>query len=230
MTAEVAGAEPLVSLRSVSMSYGTGPARVSALRGVDLTIRPGEVVALLGPSGSGKSSVLQLLCEWDEPSAGAVEWGPQLRHRRTWRELAVVPQGLGLLDELSVRENVELPGRLSGGSSIVEVDGLLARLQLGHLAERRPSESSLGEQQRAAVARAVAWRPLLVVADEPTSNQDSASGVAVLEELLHCAADGAGTLIATHDAGVADRADRVLELRDGAVVSERRRSPRERNS
>ena len=208
---------PLVTLRGIAKAHGpAGPARVQALRGLDLVIEPGEVIALLGPSGSGKSSVLQLLCEWELPDGGSIEWGPALAvTNRRWQHLAVVPQGLGLLDELSVRENVELPGRL--GADVGDVERLLEDLGLARIADRRPSETSLGEQQRVAVARAVAVSPRLLLADEPTSNQDAGSAALVLDAIARCAAAGTGCLVATHAADVAARADRVVELRDGAV-------------
>ena len=217
---------PLVALRDVRKGHGSGAGRVESLGGLSLVIEPGEVIALLGPSGSGKSTVLQLLCEWESPDAGSIEWGADLAttaHRR--HRLSVVPQGLGLLDELSVRENVELPGRLGAvvdvdgdGGLDVDVDGLLADLGLASIAERRPSECSLGEQQRVAVARAVVVSPRLLLADEPTSNQDDASATLVLDALLRCAERGAGCLLATHSAVVAARADRVVQLREGNVV------------
>jgi putative ABC transport system ATP-binding protein len=203
----------LVAVRGIWKGHGSGAGRVESVRGLDLSIAPGEVVALLGPSGSGKSSVLQLLCEWESPDAGSIDWGADLAGPARRRLVSVVPQGLGLLDELSVRENVELPARLDG--TVVDADRLLAGLGLAGLAERRPSECSLGEQQRVAVARAVVVSPRLLLADEPTSNQDEASADLVLHQLLRCAERGAGCLIATHSAVVAARADRVVQLRDG---------------
>jgi putative ABC transport system ATP-binding protein len=207
----------LVALRDVTKGHGAGPGRVDVLRGLDLEIRPNEVVALVGPSGSGKTSVLHLLCDWDGPDGGSVEWSDELAvvsERR--RRVSVVPQALGLLEELSVRENVELPGRL--GAPTRDVDALLAELGLDGLGDRRPSECSLGEQQRAAVARAVAVSPRLLLADEPTSNQDEASARLVLDQLVRSARDGASCLVATHSAAVAAVADRVVELRDGRVA------------
>ena len=207
----------LVALQGVHKEHRTGAGVVIALAGLDLAVAAGEVVALLGPSGSGKSSVLQLLCGWEAPDAGTIVWSPEVAPADRWHQLAIVPQGLGLLDELSVRENVELPARL--GSPVHDVDGVLERLGLGHLADRQPSATSLGEQQRVAVARAVVARPALLLADEPTSNQDAASAMRVLDEVAQLAAGGAGCLIATHSRDAAHRADRVLELRDGRVVA-----------
>lgn len=206
----------LVALEAVRKEHRTAAGVVVALAGLDLAVAAGEVVALLGPSGSGKSSVLQLVCGWEAPDAGALVWSPEVAPADRWHQLAIVPQGLGLLDELTVRENVELPARL--GSPVHDVDGVLDRLGLDHLADRRPSATSLGEQQRVAVARAVAARPALLLADEPTSNQDGGSATRVLDELARLAADGAGCLVATHSREAAGRADRVIELRDGRVV------------
>lgn len=206
----------LVALEGVHKEHRTGAGVVVALAGLDLTVAAGEVVALLGPSGSGKSSVLQLLCGWEAPDAGAIIWSPEVAPADRWHRLAIVPQGLGLLDELTVRENVELPARL--GSPVEDVEGVLGRLGLDHLADRHPSATSLGEQQRVAVARAVAAHPALLLADEPTSNQDAVSATRVLDELVRLAAAGTGCLVATHAREAAARADRVVELRDGRVV------------
>lgn len=206
----------LVALEAVRKEHRTGAGVVVALAGIDLAVAAGEVVALLGPSGSGKSSVLQLLCGWEAPDAGAIIWSPEVAPADRWHRLAIVPQGLGLLDELTVRENVELPARL--GSPVHDVEEVLERLGLDHLAVREPSATSLGEQQRVAVARAVVARPVLLLADEPTSNQDAASAARVLDELSRLAAGGTGCLVATHSREAADRADRVVELRDGRVL------------
>jgi putative ABC transport system ATP-binding protein len=214
--------QPLVTLRGVTKSQGSGPARVDVLGGLDLAVDRHEVVALLGPSGSGKSSLLHLLCDWERPDGGSIEWAPELAVvPARARQLSVVPQGLGLLDELSVRENVELPLRIDGTAAEVDLDVLLDDLGLAHLADRRPSECSVGEQQRTAVARAVAASPRLLLADEPTSNQDEASAGLVLDQLVGCAERGAGCLVATHSAEVAAAADRVVELRDGRAAPHR---------
>jgi putative ABC transport system ATP-binding protein len=213
----------LVTLRGVTKSQGSGPARIDVLGGLDLAVDRHEVVALLGPSGSGKSSLLHLLCDWERPDGGSIEWAAELAVvAARARQLSVVPQGLGLLDELSVRENVELPLRIAGTAPAgVDLDVLLDDLGLAHLADRRPSECSVGEQQRTAVARAVAASPRLLLADEPTSNQDERSATLVLDQLVRCAERGAGCLVATHSAEVAAAADRVVELRDGRAAPHR---------
>jgi putative ABC transport system ATP-binding protein len=178
------------------------------LDGVDLTVSAGEVVVLLGRSGTGKTTLLSILTGFEAPDAGTVA-GPG----EAWVDLAVVPQSLGLLPELTVAENVELPVRLAGRND--EAAPVLERLGLAHLADRCPSETSLGEQQRTALARAVVARPALLVADEPVSHQNHDWAVAMTSELRALADAGTACLLATHDDVVVAVADRVLELRDG---------------
>lgn len=216
--------EPLLTLTGVRRSYTRGAAEVHALRGVDLTVWPGELLALVGASGSGKSTLLFLLAGWEAPDGGSIAVGSSLSApapgRLPWRELAVVPQSLGMVDELTIGENVTLPIRLSGVDR--QEDGMeergeevLARLDIEHLAERRPGEASLGEQQRAALARALLLEPRIVLVDEPTTHQDHKRADRVFEELHHAAAAGTAVVVATHDATILDHADRVLRLHDG---------------
>jgi putative ABC transport system ATP-binding protein len=214
---------PLLEARGLLKTYRRGPEEVHALVDVDLAIRSGEVVALVGPSGSGKTTLLNVLAGWERPEAGTVAWRGQTLSRPEdlpWRQVAIVPQSLGLIDELSVRENVELPLRLHRGPnrSLGEwVDRLLGSFGLTQLADRLPAETSLGEQQRTALARALVSAPNLLIADEPTGHQDVVWTRGVLRVLRNAAEGGTACLIATHHRAVIRYADRALGIRDGRV-------------
>jgi len=219
-------AEPLLEARGLDKTYRRGAERVHAVAGVDLALFPGELVALVGPSGSGKSSLLGVLAGWEPPDAGQLTWAASGRGAPGWAELATVPQALGLLDDLSVRENVALPVRLSLGrrrATEGRTEELLGLFGLAELADRSPSETSLGQQQRAAVARALVLTPQLVLADEPSAHQDAAwvhDVFAALRQVVHDR--GAACLVATHDPDALQFADRVLHLADGELTE---RSP-----
>jgi putative ABC transport system ATP-binding protein len=220
--------EPVIRLREVSKAYRRGGEEVHALSGVSLVVHPGEVVGLVGPSGSGKTTLLNLVCGWEEPDEGEITGsamptggdagGPE--GPTGWAEVAIVAQGLGLSPELTVRENVALARRLSGAAAPDGdgVDGRLADVGLTDLAERYPDETSLGEQQRTAVARALALDPLLVLADEPTAHQDAEHADLLLAALRDRAGAGGACIVATHDAHLLPRLDRVLRLHDGRLV------------
>ncbi|MFL6138492.1 MAG: ABC transporter ATP-binding protein [Frankiaceae bacterium] len=217
------GRPPAVRVSGVHKWYRRAAERVHALRGVDLELHAGEVVALIGPSGSGKSTLLNVLCGWERPDDGVLELGEGFSARDParlpWSELSIVPQALGLLEDLTVRENVGLPARLvRRHRELAErVDALLARFGIDHLAERMPYETSLGEQQRTAVARALVLSPRLVLADEPSSHQDARRSAVVYEALREAAAGGAAVLVATHDEEAYDYLDRILEVREGEL-------------
>lgn len=206
-----------LELRGVVATY-TGPSGpVAVLDGVDLVVTPGEVVAVAGRSGSGKTTLLTIAAGWAAPEAGEARLdGAPLGPTASWAEVAMLPQSLGLLDELTIAENVALPARL--GRVAGDPDGLLAALGLEALAARYPDEVSLGEQQRAALARAAVAAPRLLVADEPVSHQNRAwveRSAAILTEL---AAGGTAVLLASHDRLVSRHADRVLDLRRGRLA------------
>jgi ABC-type lipoprotein export system ATPase subunit len=216
-------AEPLLEARGLEKTYRRGAERVHALRGVDLALYPGELVALVGPSGSGKSSLLGLLAGWEPPDAGQLAWAPVGSEGVPgWSQLATVPQALGLLEDLTVRENVALPVRLGLGRRRAgegRTEELLGLFGLAELADRSPSETSLGQQQRAAVARALVLTPQLVLADEPSAHQDAAwvhDVFAALRQVVHDR--GAACLVATHDPDALAFADRVLHLADGELT------------
>ena len=194
--------------------------RVDALRGVSLELRAGELTALLGRSGSGKTTLLSVLAGWERPDAGQVELlrAPGAEPAALpWRELALVPQRHGLLEELSVRENVGYPV-LVGGGDPGRADELLEALGLAELGARMPAETSIGQQQRIALARALVSCPRVLLADEPTSHQDAGSEALVVRALHEAAADGTACLVATHSVELASALDRTIEITDGKLA------------
>jgi ABC-type lipoprotein export system ATPase subunit len=215
--------EKLVEVRGLSKTYSRGPELVQALANVSFRLDPGELVSLVGRSGSGKTTLLNILAGWDTPDAGEVLWAPLMelnaQDRLPWSEIGLLPQGLGLVDDLSIRENVELPLRVTARRRMrgtdSRVEALLRALGVQHLADRGPSEVSLGEQQRAALARALVMRPRLVLADEPTGHQDEAWSRGVIRLLRYAADRGICCVLATHDERAVRRADRVLAMADG---------------
>ena len=210
----------ILDANGLSKAYRRGDEVVHALDDVSLTLRAGELVGLVGRSGSGKTTLLNVIAGWEHADAGTIERSGSESAIPGWDELAVVPQKLGLFDELSVRENLEYPARLHGRLEELRgrVDELMEDLGIAHLAARYPKETSLGEQQRTAVARALVLAPTLVLADEPTGHQDAVSERRVLEAFGRAAAEGGSCLIATHNASLAPRLDRVLEMADGRLA------------
>ncbi|WP_222192408.1 ABC transporter ATP-binding protein [Modestobacter italicus] len=204
--------------------FSRGAETVTALAGVDLRVDAGEFVALVGPSGSGKSTLLALLCGWETADEGHLDYLGPLADRPPvelgWRELALVPQALGLVADLSLADNVLLPARLRGTTADAgpRARALLADFGIDHLADRYPHQASLGEQQRAAVARALLLRPAVLLADEPTAHQDRGHADRLLDAVTAAAREGSAVLIATHDEIAWARADRVLSMRDGVLT------------
>jgi putative ABC transport system ATP-binding protein len=205
--------------------YTRGIERIHALDEVDLALRPGEVAGLVGRSGSGKTTLLNVLAGWERPDRGRLTW---LGHdagtdvaRLPWGRLAVVPQSFGLMDELTIRENVEYPARL--GAVLEARRGrahtLLSDLGLEHLADRLPFETSIGEQQRAAVARALVLSPQLLLADEPTGHQDAVWSDKVLALMKEAAAGGTCCLVATHNTDVVPYLDVVHTMSNGQLTA-----------
>jgi ABC-type lipoprotein export system ATPase subunit len=210
----VVDAPSVLALAGVTKSFVTPAGSVAVLDGVDLTVTGGEVVAIAGRSGSGKTTLLTIITGWDRPDAGSVE---RRGAARRWSELAILPQSLALLDELSIAENVTLPLRLAPDVTGDDPSGLMARLGIDHLADRFPNEVSLGEQQRAALARAAVIRPQLLVADEPVSHQNREWAETMMHVLGLLAAEGTACVLATHDEIAFAAADRVLELQGGRL-------------
>jgi putative ABC transport system ATP-binding protein len=210
--------EPVVRLRGVSKSYGRGDEAVHALRTVDLEARTGEVVGLIGRSGSGKTTLLNVTAGWEMPDTGSVEWPGE--HLDGWSDIAVLPQRLGLMEELSAQENIEYPARISGELEDRGqlVDDLVDALGLRALRWRYPRETSLGEQQRIALARALVLRPRLLIADEPTGHQDAGWAARIMWVLREAASAGSCCLIATHDTELIDQLDRGFSMADGRLT------------
>lgn len=227
--AEANAVTPLIELTGVERRYLLGGSTVGALRGVDLTIRRGDIVALTGPSGSGKSTLLNLLGGLDRPTAGTVRVAGLDLGRASERQLTAhrrqvvgfVFQSFNLLPRLRAVENVELPLLWSGVSRSERrrrAITLLERVQLGHRLRHLPSELSGGEQQRVAIARALAADPQVLLADEPTGNLDTATGREILALLSELNRERTLTIvIVTHDPEVAAVAHRQVRLRDGRV-------------
>ncbi|WP_199442033.1 ABC transporter ATP-binding protein [Umezawaea beigongshangensis] len=202
-----------------SFSHASGP--VAVLRGVSLSVEAGELVTLAGPSGSGKSALVAVLCGFERPDSGEVRLaGAPLAGPPSWRTCAVLPQAMGLSGELTLAENVALPLRLGPGRRRklgTVVDDLLAELGIDHLADRYPAEVSFGQQQRAALARAVVVEPVVLLADEPTAHLDQRSAPAAVGLLRRAADTGSAVLVATHHDDVHRAADRTLVLTDGVI-------------
>ena len=215
---------------SVTRTFTIGKIETHALRGVSLTIESGEFTALVGPSGSGKTTLLQLLGCLDQPTTGRVLIDSQDISRLSRNEradlrrhkLGFVFQFFALIPTLTAYENVELPLLLSGNGSAdrqARATELLASVGLAERADHRPDQMSGGEQQRVAVARALATHPSLILADEPTANLDTANGEAVMQTMARLNQETGVTFVfATHDPRVIKFARRVITLRDGLVA------------
>ncbi len=225
--------DPIARARGLRKTYGKDEGLVRAVDGVDLDITRGETLAVMGPSGCGKSTLLHLIGGLDRPTDGEL-W---LRGRRIdqlseralaqmrRREVGFVFQAFHLMDELTAQENVELPALLAGRSprsARRRAAELLEQVGLADRASHLPSALSGGQRQRVAIARALANDPLLVLADEPTGNLDSAATLDVLRLFERLHADGRTLGIVTHDERIAATADRLISMRDGAFTEETR--------
>jgi putative ABC transport system ATP-binding protein len=216
-----AGGEVVATARDVVKSFVHGGEEVYAVRGASIELRRGEVGALIGRSGSGKSTLLMLLAGFIAPDAGEIAYtGGASPAALPWAALAFLPQRFGLLPELSVRENVEYPARLAGrlDERAAAVEALLAALGLDELADRLPHETSIGQQQRTALARALVLSPAVLLADEPTSHQDAGWRDRVWAQLEEAAAAGTSCLVATHEGTVREHASRVWQIENGEIV------------
>ena len=218
----------MISVRSLSMRLTSGGRAVDVLTDVSLDVPAGQFLAIAGPSGSGKSTLLGLIAGLDQPTAGQIEVAGVdvtaldedglARFRRD--HVGYVFQSFHLLPTLTAQENVAVPLELAGDAgAAARAAALLAEVGLAARAHHYPVQLSGGEQQRVAVARAMARRPALLLADEPTGNLDSATGKQIIELLVGLNRRLGSTLVlVTHDAALAAHADRVLTLRDGLVV------------
>ncbi|MGZ4137541.1 MAG: ABC transporter ATP-binding protein [Actinomycetota bacterium] len=212
---------PALAFHGVDKTFRRGDERIHAVRDASFELSVGRIGALVGRSGSGKTTVLHLAAGWERPDRGDILLGEEIAPALpAWVDVAVLPQKLGLLAELTIRENVEHPARLAGllEERRERVDELLYELALDQLQARLPSDTSIGEQQRAALARALVLSPEVVLVDEPTSHQDRSSARAVLELLRRAANEGTACLVATHDATILRAVDEVWEIDDGVLT------------
>ncbi len=218
--------DAILSARDLRKTYRLGKHTVEVLQGVNLDIKPAEVVVIVGASGAGKSTLLHLLGGLDKPTAGAVTFdGTPLRelNRTRWRNehVGFVFQSYNLLPELDALENVCVPAMVAGRRETERGRELLHAVGLGDRLEHRPAELSGGEQQRVAIARALMNRPTLLLADEPTGNLDDKTSESILDLLWKMRAETAATLVmVTHDKHVAKRGERVLEIVGGKIVGQ----------
>ena len=221
---------PVIEMQAVSKIFYTDEVETHALEKVDLTIHTGEYVCVSGPSGCGKSTLLSIAGLLDTPTEGQYqlngrpveELSSSERARIRNREIGFIFQNFNLIGDRSVYENVELPLTYRGMRSVERkkrTSGALERVGMAHRAKHYPAQLSGGEQQRVAVARALAGEPSILLADEPTGNLDSENGSAVMELLGKLHRDGATIGIVTHDPRYAEYAERQIRLFDGRIVS-----------
>ena len=220
----------LIEVKNLSKIYGSGEAEVKALKNINLNIEQGEFVAIVGPSGSGKSTLLHLLGGVDKPSSGEVIIKDESIYKLKEKELSIlrrrklgfVFQFFNLIPVLTAEENIEMPVLLDNGK--IDKNYMNELLKLLGLEERRnhhPSELSGGQQQRVSIGRALANKPSIILADEPTGNLDSKNSKEVLELLKYCAKKYNQTLILiTHDIDIAKSADRVITIEDGQITTD----------
>ena len=227
------GSDSILVAEGVRKVYRSGGDEVVALHGLDLTVPPGEFLAVMGPSGSGKTTLLNCVSGLDDIDGGRVlvdglsihELSDKERTRHRAQEMGFIFEAFNLIPVFTTTENVELPLLLAGvdeREARARARATLARVGLAHRLERRPPELSGGEQQRVAVARALAGRPRIVWADEPTGNLDSEMAQNVIELLGELHAEGLTLILITHDPTVAAHADRLITIRDGRLVADER--------
>jgi len=220
----------VIEARNLRLALGRPPAQVEILRGVDLSVSAGESVALLGPSGSGKSSLMAVLAGLERPTSGNVMVTglafesldeDALAVARRGR-IGIVLQAFHLLPTMTALENVAVPLELAGeADAFARARAELTAVDLGHRLDHYPAQLSGGEQQRVAIARALASRPALLFADEPTGNLDAATGSSIMDLLFERqASTGATLFVITHDAGLATRCGRIVRLSDGLIADD----------
>ena len=225
---------PAILAQNLTLTLGSGESAVAILKGLDLTVPQGQTLALLGPSGSGKSSLMAVLSGLERATSGILMVAGEnfgtldedgLARARRGR-IGIVLQAFHLIPTMTAIENVGVPLELAG---IAEPESRaraeLAAVGLSHRLDHYPSQLSGGEQQRVGLARAIAARPALLFADEPTGNLDAATGEAVVEMLFaRLAETGATLVLITHDPALAERCDRVIEMKDGHIIRDERRA------
>jgi len=218
--------ETILAGRGLHKSFGKGRARVHVLRGLDLAVRRGEFLAVMGPSGCGKSTLLHLLGLMTPPDAGEIALlgrlvgtSPSQLNALRRRHVGFVFQRFNLLGELSAADNVAISLRVRGLRADEHTSELFGTLGVAHVARRKPSQMSIGEQQRVAVVRALAHRPTILLADEPTGNLDSANSEALLGHFRRVhRQDGQTIVMITHSPEASEYADRVVHMKDGRIV------------
>lgn len=225
MSEPVTDLAPLIVLEDVRLTLGQGEVRTEILKGISLRLDPGTSLAILGPSGSGKSSLMAVVAGLERATSGTVRLlgqdatalGEDALAKMRGRDIGIILQSFQLLPTMTAIENVSVPLELARvPDARVRAEAELRAVGLGHRLTHYPAQLSGGEQQRVAIARATAPRPRLLLADEPTGNLDTATGSAIIDLLFERAsAAGAGLLVITHDAAVAARAGRRIELADG---------------
>ncbi len=221
--------DPIAVLDDARLSYPTPAGEVPVLMGIDMAVRPGEILAVTGPSGSGKSSLIALMGGLERPTGGRVEvLGLEMgaadetqRTRLRRRDIGVVFQAYHLVPAMSALQNVALPLVLAGAPDARErAAEMLARVGLDHRLDHRPTALSGGEQQRVAIARAFIAEPRLILADEPTGNLDQTTGAAIVDAMFDLTKrTGAALVLVTHDPALAKRCDRHLTIDSGRVAA-----------
>lgn len=226
---------PVIAISGLTKTYKMGETAVHALRGISLTIKEGEYVAIIGASGSGKSTLMNMIGLLDKPTNGTysirgVETSKLSQNRMADlrnQEIGFVFQRFNLLARTNARRQVELPlfyaGVAAGKASKMAIDAL-TRVGLGDRTHHRPDELSGGQQQRVAIARALVNRPSILLADEPTGALDSKTGEEVLELFQELHQQGMTLIVVTHDLDIAQRAQRIVTIRDGQILSDERKS------
>ena len=225
------GNRSIIRMSAIRKVYDTGKVKVEALQSIDLDVKKGEMLAIVGPSGSGKSTLMNLIGCLDTPTSGTYELGgenvagvtrDQLAEIRN-RRVGFVFQNFNLLPHISALENVELP-MLFGGVPVKQrrerATELLTRVGLGDRVDHKPTELSGGQMQRVAIARSLAMDPDIVLADEPTGNLDTSSGSDIMSIFTDLWKQGRTLVVITHDPGLAKRASRVVEVRDGRITAD----------
>jgi putative ABC transport system ATP-binding protein len=222
---------PVIEMQAIRKIYDTGKVKVDALKGIDLSVTAGEFVAVVGPSGSGKSTLMNLIGCLDTATDGAYRLAGEnvagldrddladIRNRR----VGFVFQNFNLLPQISAFENIEMPllfGGVPPRKRRERVTELLARVGLSDRMEHKPTELSGGQMQRVAIARALAMEPDIVLADEPTGNLDTSSGSDVMGIFSELWQQGRTLIVITHDMSLARRASRIVEVRDGRIISD----------
>ena len=221
--------DPLIDLQDIRLTLGQGDVRTEILKGVSLRLDPGESVAVLGPSGSGKSSLMAIIAGLERADGGRArlagqdigDLGEDDLARLRGRSLGIILQAFHLLPTMTAIENVAVPLELAGAADARDrAKSELEAVGLGHRLTHYPAQLSGGEQQRVAIVRATASRPQLLLADEPTGNLDSATGAGIIDLLFERAgAAEAGLMVITHDPAVAARAQRTVHMNDGRLTA-----------